>query len=479
MLGMEQKSALPWVRGFCGGNIMARRNVNMLEGSIYKGILSMTIPILMMNVLQSLFNIIDMTVLKNFGSNEATVGAVGVSGTLISVTTALGVGIASGSAVVVARYIGKGDPKRVQRSMGTAFFMVTVIGLLIALLGLFGSRALLRMINCSEALLDEAARYLCLYFVGVPISLIASAAHAVMRAAGDARRTRNQVVAAGALKVILSVVFVVFFNLSVVGVALATILSWVLSAGLGILSLRRGYGTTRLYYSNIRPFGTEIREVMFIGIPEGLQKALYSVANLIITATVNTFGPNATTGCSIANNFDGLMYQVACAASFAVVPYVSQNIGAGNLQRAKRAIVTGTVITVAMGVTFGGLSGIFSASLSSIMSSNPDVIAYSVQKMMLISPTYFICGINEVLGGALRGMGRPMHATVAALVYMCGIRFVWVYLVFPALPQNLTFLYLIWPIGWVLSSLTLLVALLFRLRSLKRELGEQPTAAAA
>ena len=144
------------------------------------------------------------------------------------------------------------------------------------------------------------------------------------------------------------------------------------------------------------------------------------------------------------------MYQICTAASLAVMPYVSQNIGSGNVKRAMQAVWKGMLITIALGATFGALSAVFSGQLSSIMSSDPVVIAYSQQKMVLISSTYFICGINDILGAALRGMGKPVASTVTTLLYMCAFRFVWVYLIFPLYP-NLTFLYLVWPIGWVCS----------------------------
>ena len=193
-----------------------------------------------------------------------------------------------------------------------------------------------------------------------------------------------------------------------------------------------------------------------IGIPTGLQQALYSLANLVIVGAVNSYSldetirANASTGVSIANNFDGILYQIATAPALAVMPYVSQNIGAKNVKRAKEAIWKGMILTTILGGGLGALSAIFSAQLSSIMSSNPEVIRFSQQKMILVSSTYFICGINEILGAGLKGMGKPIIPMISTMIFMCGIRFPWVWFVYP-LYKNLTFLYTIWPIGWVLS----------------------------
>ena len=189
--------------------------------------------------------------------------------------------------------------------------------------------------------------------------------------------------------------------------------------------------------------------MLFIGIPTGLQSSLYSLANTVIATAVNGFGADATTGLSIANQFDGILYQIVHAPSLAIIPYVAQNIGAKNIKRAKEAVAKSVLITIAFGASLGALSAIFSAQLSSLMSSTPAVIMYSQQKMIIVSSTYFICGINEVLSGALRGMGKPIIPTISTLIFMCVLRIVWVRFVFPVCP-TLTFLYLVWPIGWIL-----------------------------
>ena len=229
-----------------------------------------------------------------------------------------------------------------------------------------------------------------------------------------------------------------------------------------------------LKLGRVRFYKQELADILRIGVPSGLQQALYSIANVIITATVNTYGPQATTGISIANNFDGILYQISIAPALAVMPYVSQNLGANNMKRAKQAIWKGMLITVGLGATFGALSAIFSEQLASIMAADSVIVAYAQQKMIIISSTYFICGINEIMGAALKGMGKPMVPAVSTLVFMCLIRFVWVYGAFPLWQAygidsfDLTFLYLIWPIGWTLSILTLICFYIPTIKKLQR-----------
>lgn len=453
---------------------MRRKDVNMLSGSIFKGLLVVAIPVMVMNVLQSLFNIIDMAILKAYDTGGGiAVGAVGVCGTLISLITGLVIGVSTGANAIVARYIGQKDQASVERSIGSAMAFSVVSGIVLAVIGIFGAELFLRLINCPDRLMAEAVLYFRLYFAGVPLFMVYNFCASILRSSGDSSRPMIFLTIGGAVKVALTFLFIAQFRMGVKGVAFATILSWAVTAVLGMWVLLGNEGILKICARNIRFYKREIKQILHIGIPAGLQQALYSVANVIITSTVNTFGSEATTGISIANNYDGILYQVSMAASFAVLPYVSQNVGAGNIKRAIKSIWTGTLITVCMGASIGGLSAIFSGELSSLLSSDPQVIAYAQQKMIIISSTYFICGINGIVGASLQGMGKPMVVTVATMIWMCAFRFVWVYLIFPLMP-NLTFLYLVWPIGWILSIATQMFVLIPTVKKLHK--AHQPSA---
>ena len=445
---------------------MGRKDVNMLSGSIMKGILTIAIPVMIMNVATSLFNIIDMTVLKAFGG---AVGAVGVCGTLISLITGLVIGVSSGSNVIIARYIGRKDQASVDRAINTAMAFSVVAGIALTVIGVLGAPLFLKWNNCPDALFKDATLYFRLYFAGVPILMVYNFCAAILRSSGDSRRPMIFLIVGGVAKVLLNLLLVSVLKLGVEGVAFATIISWCVSTALGLQALVRNDGAVKLRIKDIRFHKREMNQILHIGIPAGLQQALYSIANVIITATVNKLGPSATTGMSIANNFDGILYQISVAASLAVMPYVSQNIGAGNVKRAVRSVWEGILVTVCLGGFFGALSAIFSRQLSGIMSTDPDAIRYSMQKMVLISSTYFISGVNEIFGAALRAMGKPIASTVSTMVWMCLLRFVWVYAIYPLLPNSLTFLYLVWPVGWFLSIISLLFVFIPTVRKLKKK----------
>lgn len=423
----------------------------MLSGSIYKGLLSIALPIMIMNVVQSLFNVIDMTVLKTFDTGGGTaVGAVGTCGTLISLITGLLIGASAGANVVIARHIGAKNKEKVDRAIGTALMISIVGGIIIAVVGILFAKVFLRLVNCPIELLDQATTYFRLYFAGIPILMVYNFCAAILRSSGDSKRPMLYLTLGGLLKISFNFLFVGVFSLSVVGVAFATIISWSFSAFLGIRALVKNEGIVKINFACLKFYKNEFKDILTIGIPSGLQQSLYSVANVIITATVNSFGPEATTGLSIANNFDNIIYNIIAAPGLAVMPYVSQNIGAKNINRATEAVKKGIIIDVAMGAFFGALSAIFSAQLASLMTNDPTVVMYAQQKMVLISSTYFICGIYSIADAALKGMGRPVVSTVTTFLFMCVLRFVWVYLFFPLCP-NMTFLYLVWPVGWILS----------------------------
>ena len=407
---------------------MKHHEVDMLSGSIVKGLLAMTIPIMVMNLSQSLFSVIDMTVLGKLVNDDA-VGAVGACGMLITLINSLMIGISAGANVVVAKHLGRGHRETVERAVGTSVLFSLVGGGALTILGLCCARVFLRWVNCPESLMDQAVLYFRIYFCGVPVLMLYNFCVAVLRATGDTRRPMVYLIIGGISKIVLNFSLITLFHTTVDGVALATILSNLIAGGLAFLALWKHEELAPFRFRHLRLYGPELKEILYIGVPTGLQSAMYSLANVVISATVNSFGAAATKGISIANQFDNILYQICHAPSLATISYVAQNIGAHNIKRANRSVARSMLITVAFGATFGALSALFSAQLSSLMSPDPEVIRFSQQKMVIISSTYFICGINEVLCAALRGIGRPLVPTFTALVFTCILRFVWVYLI--------------------------------------------------
>jgi putative MATE family efflux protein len=405
-------------------------------------------------------------------AHRGALAAVGTSGPLINMLVGFFIGLGSGATVLIARYFGAQNHQKLHDAIHTFACFTLIIGIFVTAIGVLLSPLILSWMKTPADVFDGATTYLRIYFLGTLAMLIYNSGSAILRALGNSKMPLYFLMVSSVVNIILDYVFVAVFHWDVAGVAWATLIANVVSSILVIYVLLYKTNACPLELKKIRIDGTILADMMKIGVPAGLQQALYAIANVMITATVNSFGPAATTGISIANNFDGLLYQVSIAPSLAVMPYVSQNIGNRNVKRASRAVREGILITIALGATFGALSAIFSTELSSIMSDNPAVIAYSKQRMIIISSTYFICGINEVFCAALRGMDRPLIPTCATLIYMFVFRFIWVYQIFPLFGEpNLTLLYLVWPVSWVLSIATLLCFYIPRLKKLKVELG--------
>ena len=447
-----------------------KRDVDMLSGSITKGLLALSVPVIIMNVLQNLFNMIDMAVLRNFAQNaDVAIGAIGATSFLSTLVTSLIFGISTGANVILARNLGRGDDEAAKRTVGTAMAFVAAGSLLLMLVGILGAEQFLIWTNCDAALLPDATMYFQLYFTAAPFIVFNNFSGALLRAKGDSGSPMLYMTIGGVIKALTSAFAVAVLKMGLLGVSIATIVSWCATSLLYAQAIWKKDNPIYAGREYFRFYMPELKGMLYIGIPAGMQTALYSVANVVIQTAVNSFGKEATAGLGIANIYDGIIYNISVGAAAAVMPYMSQNIGAGNIDRAKKAMVSGIWITVLLGGGLGVLSAIFSGPLSAIMSADPTVIAFSQQKMIVVSSCYFVCGINEIMAAALRAIKKPIIPTAAALVYTCGIRFIWVYAIFPFAPHNLTFLYLIWPIGWILSVVTLLPYYIYHIKKSEKE----------
>ena len=429
---------------------MGKNSVDMLSGSIFKGFLAIFLPIMLMNVITQLTSIIDMTVLGMLADDNG-VGAIGACTSLISLVTSVIVYIPVGSTVIIAKHIGADDQERVDRAVGTSILLSIVTGLGLATIGVIFAKPMLQAINCPESLLPQATTYFRLYFGGVPFLLIYNFSAAILRSIGDTKRPMYYMTACAVLKIGLNLFIVGVLKMTVEGVAIATIASWFISGLLCFRLVLKGNGKVKFKLKYFRFYGKELVKILYIGVPMGVQSLCTSFANVLITATVNAMGPEATKGMSIANQYDGLMYQIIHSPSLAVASYVSQNLAAKNFKRAKQSVRTACLIGVSFGLIMGTLMVVFSTPLCSLMTKDPVVIKYAQQKMHIISPTYFIRSISEVVSAALRALEKPIIPVVTTLIFMCVIRYPWIWYVCPLFPNNRTVLYSIWPIGWILD----------------------------
>ncbi len=445
---------------------MFKSEVNMLSGPVLPGLLRMTIPIMVMQILQALFNILDMTILKmaeppvmnELGElvDSVAVGAVGACTQLISVFTVIVIGLATGANIVIARHIGSGDSRRVERAVGASTLLAIITAAIMVLIGVPFAEIFLKWTNCPKEFLTSSVTYLRIYFISMPFFVIYNFGAGTLRSKGDTGRPMIYLIIGGGVKVVFTYLFASVFKMGVVGVAFSTVVSWLIPAVLVLVVLFREKGILRFNYRHIKFYGREFYDILFVGIPSSAQSVSYSLANVFIVATVNTFGKEASTAVSISGTFENIIYQIAIASSLAIMPYVSQNIGNRNIKRARKSVWGGILISAVLICIFGWLTAALAAPLSSLMTDDPVVIALSRQKMLIVSLPYALYGISEVLGAAMRGFGRPIVTAVTSLVHICALRFFWIFVIFP-LNRELWFLFIVWPIGWILTDLTLLV----------------------
>lgn len=450
---------------------MKLNEVNMLHGSVMKGLFALSLPIILMNVFQQIFNVIDMTVLGKFAS-DAAVGSVGACGTHISLFTGLVGGLAAGASVVISRFLGQGDKERAERAVGTSLVIGLMGGFALLAVGVFFSRGLLVMTDCNEKLLDGAIRYFKLYFYGLPAYMIYYFCAFILRARGQTRLPMLHLLVGAGAKVILNYMFVAGFHMAVDGVGYATIAANLISAILAFRAVFKMEGVLRFSWKHVRLYGFELRRILFTGVPVGMEAALYSVANLAVLTVMNGYGPDATTGYSISMQLNNIVYQFCVGVSYAVMPYVAQNAAAGKPKRVRETVRDAVLLTTVLGGGVGWLFAIFSRSLASLMSKSADVIEFAVEQIVLVSGLYFLCGIMFALNAVLRGLGRPVVPTVSTMAFMFVFRFFWVWVIYPIYPTPL-FLYTVWPVGWVLCILTVLCFYFPTMRRLERGLETQ------
>ena len=470
-LDKDEKSAIihrglqftPWKEG----DLVKVKEIDMLSCPVTKGLFAMAFPIILMNVFQQLFNAIDMAVLGEYAGDTA-VGAVGVCGVYIALFFGLVNGLATGTNIVISRCLGLRERERAERTIGTSMISGLFVGFLLLGIGVLLAHPLLLMVDCDAQLLGEATRYFRLYFCGLPACVLYLSSNSVLRARGETRLPMIYLIIGAAAKVVLNFVFVAGLGMKVDGVAYATILSNVITAVLTFRAVYKMEGSMRFYWKNMRIFRQELGQILATGIPVGVEQMLYSCANLAILAVVNGYGPDTTTGYTISLQFNNIIYNVCVCTSFAVMPFVAQNAGAGNFARVREITRKSVLLTTALGGGCGWLFAIFSRPLASLMSKSPAVIETASKQIVLISGLYFICGIAYALNAVLRGLGRPIIPTVSSMLFMFALRFLWVWFIYPLCP-NIVFLYTVWPVSWVLCSITGFAFCLPTLRRLEKK----------
>lgn len=440
------------------------REMDMTNGSLLPKILLFALPLMLSSILQLLFNAADMIVVGRFGPDrENALAAVGSTGALINLIINIFLGLSVGANVVVARYCGARRQKDVSEAVHTAMAVSLFGGLLLALVGVLLSHTFLRWMGSPDNVLPLATLYMRIYFLGMPVNMLYNFGAALLRAVGDTRRPLIFLTIAGVVNVVLNLFFVIVLGMSVAGVALATILSQAISAVLVLLSLLRSDNMVRVELRRIRIHPAKLAEITRIGLPAGLQGMCFSLSNVLIQSTVNSFGSVVMAGNTAAANIEGFVYVAMNAMAQASITFTSQNVGANKPRRIRRVCLLCVGACAVIGILLGAAAYLLRYPLLGIYTDLDEVVAAAVIRMRIIALTYFLCGVMDTLCGALRGLGSTVTPMVVSVLGACAFRIFWIYVILP-FDRTLNMLYISYPVSWLITGGVHLICYLRMLR---------------
>lgn len=445
----------------------AHRTMDMTQGSLMSKVLFFALPIMLSSVLQLVFNAADTIVVGRFAGNEA-LAAVGSVGSLNSLIVSLFIGLSVGVNVLVARYTGSHDDRQVSETVHTAVLLSVIGGAVLSVVGISLARPLLHLMGSPEDVIDLAVLYVRIIFIGMPVQMLYNFCAAVLRAVGDTKRPLYYLSIAGVLNILLNLIFVILFHMSVAGVALATIISQAVSAVLIVLALMSMDGPTHLNPRVLHINGSIFGEIVRIGLPAGIQSSFFSLSNVVIQSSVNSFGSIVIAGNSAAMNVGGFIYQAMNTFQQAVTCFASQNLGARKPARIRTTVRVCLCWALLFGVVLGALSCAFGTELLSMYSSDPAVIEAGLTRVYIVCGPYFLCGVMDVMTGALRGIGYSMLPMIISLMGACALRILWVATLFRLFP-TIQCLMLSYPISWALTFLVLVACYAVLLKKVLRQ----------
>lgn len=425
----------------------------MTKGPWLKKILIFSLPLMLTGLLQMVYNTADIVVVGRF-AGPASLAAVGATSSLVNLILNIFLGMAMGSGVMSARYIGAGDEDRLSKCVHTAMSLSIICGIFVSIFGFFMSEKLLILMDSPADVLPLSKLYLQIYFLGAPASLVYNFGAAIVRSTGDTKRPLYILTSTGLVNIGLNLLLVINLHMDVAGVAIATITAQYISAILIVIRLFRIEGACRLSLKKLKIHTNELKKILLIGVPAGIQNSLFSFSNVVIQSTVNSFGSTAMSGITAGSNFESFVYICTNAISQTTMTFSSQNMGARKYDNLGKVYKRCILLSILIGGGMSAVGVIFRNQVVGIFSTDPEVIEIGAARLAMILPFYSFCSLMDVGGGQLRGMGKSFEPMIITLLGSCGIRLLWVFLFFP---KNPTLLYLYWayPISWSVTFFVL------------------------
>lgn len=428
----------------------------MTHGALWSKILIFALPLAASSILQQLFNSVDTAVVGRFASSQA-LAAVGSNGSLISLMINLFIGISLGSNVVIAHYIGERSEQNIQSAIHTAIVVALLSGFFVMILGQFIARPVLLLMGTPEDVIELAVLYLRIYLIGMPFIMLYDFGSSILRSTGDSRRPLYSLIVAGVVNTLLNLVLVIVFHMGVAGVAIATVISNVVSSGIVMYILLHESEPIRLNVHKLKINPKELKKILAIGIPAGLQGMMFSIANVCIQSTINSFGSAAIAGSAAALNYEFFSYFMVNAFAQAAVTFTSQNYGAGEYDRCKRIFRISMLLSL---VSCGLLSGVFVIDKDFFLrlyTTDEAVLVFANQRILIATTLELLTSIYEISAGAMRGMGHSLLPAIITFLGSCVLRLIWIATAC-RMVHEFWMLMIIYPISWVVTGIAMMIA---------------------
>lgn len=424
------------------------------EGAIFGKLIKFALPLMATGLLQMLYNASDMIVVGRFSpGGENSMGAVGACSALINLILNLFLGLATGAGVLAAQNIGAKKYDSLKKVLDTSVVTSLICGVIVAIFGFCMAEPLLTLMGTPENVLVEAVPYMKAYFVGVPACMLYNFLAAILRSSGDSKHPLIFLATSGICNVALNLIMVLCFSMGAIGVGIATAAAQYISAIMIFIYMSKADIVCKIDLKGIKPDREKLLSMIRIGMPAGVQGMLFSISNVLMQSTVNTYGDIVVNGNAAAANIEGFIYICMNAMYHSTLTFVGQNVGAGKYDRLKKIILQNALLVSTVGLIIGGIVTVFHEPLLMIYAPESVAVrdAASIRLYMICS-TYFLCGLMEVGCGAVRGMGKAILPMIVSLTGSCLLRIVWIFTVCPFFPGNIYVLYLCYPITWLVTS---------------------------
>lgn len=446
--------------------------IDMCSGAILPKLLQFALPLMFSSILQLLFNAADIIVVGRWAGDNS-LAAVGSNASIIGLLTNLFIGLSVGANILAARFYGAREEENLRQTVHTALLVSLLGGMLLAVTGALGAHTILIWMQSPPEVLDLATLYLRIYFLGMPATMLYNFGAALLRTVGDTRRPLYYLTLAGVINVVLNLFFVIVCHFDVAGVAIATVASQCVSALLVLRCLTKAGGAVRLDLRQLKIHPVRLRQIMRVGIPAGIQGVLFSLSNVVIQSSINSFGETVMAGNAAANNIETFIYASVNAFYQANISFTSQNLGAGRIDRIRPIMLRALGCAAVTGGVLGWLTVLLGPHLLGIYSDSAPVISAGMDRIRIVCTLYALCGLMDVIVGSIRGMGYAVTPMLVTLIGACGLRLLWIAVLFQ-IPEYHTIhtVYISYPVSWTVTFLAQLVCYSLGMRRLCRRMGE-------